>query len=185
MITATLYRIIPALVACLLAACGQSTPDAAPAAPTRAETPAAAATTQPPATAGNLIRMRVDGVEWAADREIVCMVDPPGMGTLLIVSGSKGPKDANEQTFNLNLTGVSAPGRIQLAGGGSTTHVIQLANLDERRFLNGGAMGFDVTVDVVAISAAPAMVEARFSGTLGSSAGAPLVIEDGHVRCTE
>lgn len=182
MILAAICRITPALAACLLAACGQAPADVPPATPAQAAT---ATTTQPPEPAGNFIRMRVDGVEWAADREIVCMVDPPGMGTLLIVSGSKGPKNANEQTFNLNLTGVRAPGRIQLAGGGSTTHVIQLANLDERRFLNGGAMGFDVTVDVVAISAAPAMVEARFSGTLGSSAGAPLVIEDGHVRCTE
>lgn len=185
MITATLYRITLALAACLLVACGQSTPEAAPTAPTRAATAETAAIPQPPEATGNFIRMRVDGVEWAADREIVCMVDPPGMGTLLIVSGSKGPKDADEQAFNLNLTGVSAPGRIQITGSGSTTHVIQLANLDASRFLNGGAMGFDVTVDVVAIRTAPAMVELRFSGTLGSSAGTPVRIEDGHVRCAE
>lgn len=164
----------------LLAACGPATPPAAPASEAGGPAPAAAAE-----DAANLIRMRVDGVEWSADRDIFCTVAPPALGDVLIVSGSRGPKDANEQAFNLNLSGVAGPGTVKLTGGGSTTHVIQLANLDAQRFLNGGAMGFDVTVEVVSLARDPARVELRFAGTLQSSAGEPLRIEDGHVRCSE
>jgi hypothetical protein len=164
----------------LLAACGPATPPATPASNAGGSVPAAAAE-----EAANLIRMRVDGVEWSADRDIFCTVAPPALGDVLIVSGSRGPKDASEQAFNLNLTGVAGPGTIKLAGGGSTTHAIQLANLDAQRYLNGGAMGFDVTVEVVSLARDPARVELRFAGTLNSSAGKPLRIEDGHVRCSE
>lgn len=163
----------------LLAACGQDHPPVPPAAQ------AADAVAADRGPTGNLVRMRVDGVEWAADRGIFCAIDPPGLGPVLIVSGSRGPKDADEQAFNLNLSGVTGPGTVRLAGGASPTHAIQLANLDAQRFLNGGAMGFDVTVEVLALSREPAQVELRFAGTLNSSAGAPLRIEDGHVRCSE
>ncbi len=129
--------------------------------------------------------MLVDGVEWAADRDIFCTVAPPALGDVLIVSGSRGPKDAAEQTFNLNLSGIRGPGTVKLAGGGSTTHAIQLANLDAERYLNGGALGFDVTVEVVSLVRDPTRVELRFAGTLNSSAGKPLRIEDGHARCSE
>lgn len=172
-------RVAGLAAACLLAACAQESPPPPPGAV------ATAAVAAPAGSAGNLVRLRVDGVEWAADREIFCAVDPPGLGQVLIVSGSRGPKDANEQTFNLNLSGVTGPGTVRLAGGASTTHAIQLANLDADRYLNGGALGFDVTVEVVALSREPAQVELRFAGTLNSSAGAPLRIEDGHVRCSE
>jgi hypothetical protein len=170
-------RRYPLSLVLLLAAC-DAPPDAAPGTAPRSVGPAETAT-------GDLVRLRVDGVEWSADREIFCAVDPPGMGPVLIVSGSRGPKDADEQTFNLNLSGVTGPGTVRLAGGGSTTHAIQLANLDTARYLNGGALGFDVSVDVLALSREPVRVELRFSGTLNSSAGMPLRIEDGHVRCSE
>jgi len=162
----------------LLAACGGDPP-----VPQDRDSAAAPAASGEPA--GDVVRLKVDGANWSADREIFCAVAPPGLGDVLIVSGSRGPKDANEQTFNLNLSGVEGPGTLKLAGGGSTTHAIQLANLDAQRYLNGGAMGFDVTVEVLSFSRDPAAVELRFAGTLGSSAGAPLRIDDGFVRCSE
>jgi hypothetical protein len=177
----TLRRAIGATCLCLLAACGPGNPGAtSPPAKASAGTDAA-----DKAGGGNLIRMTVDGVEWAADREIFCAIDPPGLGRMVMVAGSHGPKDANEQAFNLNLSGVDGPGKLHLVSGGPVTHAIQLANLDPQRVLNGGAMGFDVTVEVLALSRDPLMVEARFAGTLGSTAGTPLRIEDGHVRCTQ
>jgi hypothetical protein len=166
----------------LLAACGPASPPAPTAVDARATAPAAMPAAEP---AGNRIVMKVDGVEWSADREIFCTVAPPSLGGVLIVSGSRGPKDAHEQTFNLNLSGVQGPGTLKLAGGGSTTHAIQLANLDDQRHLNGGALGFDVTVEVLAFVRDPAQVDLRFSGTLNSSSGKPLRIEDGHARCSE
>lgn len=162
----------------LLSACGGDPP-----VPQDRGTAAAPAAGSEPA--GDIVRMQVDGTDWSADRDIFCAVAPPGLGDVLIVSGSRGPKDANEQTFNLNLSGVTGPGPVRLAGGTSTTHAIQLANLDPQRYLNGGALGFDVTVEVLAVSRDPARVELRFAGTLNSSAGAPMRIDDGFVRCSE
>ncbi|MCE3003603.1 MAG: hypothetical protein LW860_13035 [Xanthomonadaceae bacterium] len=162
----------------LLSACGGDPP-----VPQDRATAAAPAANGEPV--GDVVRMKVDGTDWSADRDIFCAIAPPGLGEVVIVSGSRGPKDANEQTFNLNLSGVTGPGPVQLAGGMSTTHAIQLANLDAQRYLNGGALGFDVTVDVLALSRQPAHVELRFAGTLNSSAGAPLRIDDGFVRCSE
>lgn len=175
----SLHRPASVAAALLLSACVQDSATTPPAAPAAA---AAAAASAPD---GNLVRLRVDGVEWSADRDIFCAVHPPGLDRGVIVAGSRGPKDANEQTFNLNLSGIDGPGTLRLESNASVTHAIQLANLDAARFLNGGAMGFDVTVELLAVSADPTRVEARFAGTLGSSAGTPLRIEDGHVRCTE
>jgi hypothetical protein len=171
-------RIIPLALTVLLAAC-----DAPPAADASASPPRSEAS--PAAVEGDVVRLRVDGVAWSADRDIFCAVNPPGLDRGVIVSASRGPKDANEQTFNLNLSGIEGPGTLRLESSTSLTHTIQLANLDGARFLNGGAMGFDVTVELLAVSANPTHVEARFSGTLGSSAGTPLRIDDGYVRCTE
>lgn len=166
---------------CLLAACG----GAPPAPPDRGAPGVSSAPVAAAAPAGDVVRMTVDGAEWSADRDIFCAVAPPGLGEVVIVSGSRGPKDANEQAFNLNLSGVSGPGTVRLSGGATTTQAIQLANLDAQRYLNGGALGFDVTVEVLALSREPARVELRFAGTLNSSAGAPLRIDDGFVRCSE
>jgi hypothetical protein len=168
----------PMVLVLLLAACDAPPDAAAPTAAPRSEAP-------PVAAEANVVRLRVDGVEWSADRDIFCAVNPPGLARGVIIAGSRGPKDANEQTFNLNLSGVDGPGTLRLESSASVTHAIQLANLDATRFLNGGAMGFDVTVDLIAVSANPTRVEARFSGTLGSSAGTPLRIDDGYLRCSE
>lgn len=181
-------RVLAIGFAGLVIGCGSADPGTAPA----GEPVAAAADSKaipppeaPSASGGQFIRMQVDGVEWAADREIFCANAPAGMDPMLIVSGSFGPKDASEQVFNLNLSDVKGPGTLHLTGGGSLTHVIQLANLDESRYLNGGAMGFDVKVEIIEFTRDPTHVELRFDGTLNSSAGTPLRIKNGHVRCSE
>ena len=115
-------------LALLLAAC-DAPPDAA------APTAAPHSATPPVAAEANVVRLRVDGVEWSADRDIFCAVNPPGLARGVIIAGSRGPKDANEQTFNLNLSGVDGPGTLRLENSASVTHAIQLANLDAARFL--------------------------------------------------
>ncbi len=189
MLIHSLKRALVMVVFGPLAGCGAAGPEA-PSAGDRAARGAAAAAQSPPEGAvanggGQFVRMMVDGVEWAADREIFCTQAPAGMAPMLIVSGSHGPKDANGQVFNLNLGNVHGPGTLRPVGGGSVAHVIQLANLDERRYLNGGAMGFDVKVEVIDFARDPTRVELRFEGTLNGSAGTHLGIEEGHVRCSE
>jgi hypothetical protein len=105
-----------------------------------------------------------------------------GRPRLLLRRESARPRPRRDR---FGISGIEGPGTLRLESSASLTHTIQLANLDGERFLNGGAMGFDVTVELLAVSSEPAHVEARFSGTLGSSAGRALRIEDGFVRCTE
>lgn len=173
-------RLLLGATALVLAACTEN--DAAPAA-----TPASTVAQAPAVVgaAGNIVRMKIDGVEWSADRDYFCAVHPPGYDRAVIVGASLGPKDSNEQAFNLLIGAIDAPGSVHLSGPLSPTQAIQLANLDPSRYLNGGALGFDVRLDLLAMVRDPVTVEARFEGTLNSSNGGVLKISEGYLRCTE
>lgn len=167
-----------------LGACGReaatSTPStSAPAtsAPTAAQ--AGAAAREP-----NRLDLRLDGQPWRADRAIEAIVDAPGFDGLLILSGSFGPKDRNEQTFNLNLSGVKGPGTYRVRGG-SVTNAVQLGNLSTERYLIGGALGADVEVVVHTLQRNPLVVEATFSGTLLANDGKQVRLEDGRFSYRE
>ena len=161
-----------------LAACTDTTAPAATQAPA----------TAPPRTAHappNSISLRLDGREWHADRAIEAIVHPPGFNRMLMVSGSFGPKNGNEQAFNLNLAGVEAPGRYTIKGGNVVGSAIQLANLDAERFLIGGALGADVVVEVTVMQRTPVVVEGTFSGTMSANDGQALRIEEGRFSYRE
>lgn len=133
----------------------------------------------------NSIALRIDGREWRADRAIDVIVDPPGFDRMLMVSGSFGPKDRNEQAFNLNLAGVDGPGRYAIHGGNAVGSAVQLANLDGTRYLIGGSLGADVVVDISRFERAPIVVEGTFSGTMVANDGNALRIEDGRFSFRE
>ena len=143
--------------------------------------PAAAA-----APAPNLLEMTIDGKPWRADREIFGALDSPVAPRVLIVSGSLGPKNASEQTFNLNVAGVDKPGRyVVRTRDASVGNAAQIANLTPERYLVGGALGFDVTVDVTIAQKNPTRIDARFSGTLTANDGTTVVVADGRFRYSE
>jgi hypothetical protein len=175
-------RLVVLLCAALAAGCSN---DAAVPPPVTTA-PAAAAPAPPPAAAGNVLTMTLDGKPWKADREIFGAFDPPGMARRLIMAGSFGPKDANEQTFNLNVAGVDKPGRyVVRTREASVGNAAQVANLSRERYLVGGALGFDVTVDVDVLARNPTRIDARFSGTLTANDGATVVVADGRFRYSE
>lgn len=130
------------------------------------------------APVANVLRMRVDGVPWAADHDVFGAFHPPGYDRFLIVAGSAGPKDAHEQAFNLNLSGIDAPGRYRVRSGNAEGHAAQFANYSAERFLAGGPFGFDVEVDVIAAS--QERIEVRFTGTLTANDGTRLTLSDGY-----
>jgi hypothetical protein len=170
-----------ATAALLLAGCGRAgTPGSAPTATATATATAAATASQ-----GNTLRLKVDGIDWIAERDIFCAVHPPGYDRAIVVAGARGAKDASEQSFNLNLYGVDTPGARHLESANAGASAIQLANLDATRYLNGGVLGFDVRVELLQMGKNPGVVEARFEGTLDSSSGARLRITDGYVLCHE
>lgn len=158
-----------------VAGCGQ-TSVSSPLPNTDASTPAA---TPVVAEKANALSMRLDGREWHADRAIDVILHPPGFDRMLMVSGSFGPKDRNEQAFNLNLVGVDGPGRYTIKGGSMAGNAIQLANLSPEQYLIGGALGAEVVVEISVLQSEPPIVEGTFSGTLNASNGNVLRVEDG------
>lgn len=164
----------------LLAAC--SGPSSTSPSTSNATPPATATPTAAP-LAANQLRLTLDGQVWQADRELFGAWHPPGMERAVLMAGSLGPKDRHEQAFNLNLFGVSGPGRYVVNGstvspGGLTSNTIQLANLSEQRYLVGGPFGYEVTVDL--LQAGAGVIEARFHGRVNASDGSVLSLTDGY-----
>lgn len=157
-----------------VSSCGGGSSSGAPAQQEAGAASAGSAAPQP----ANQLSMRVDGVAWHADHDVFGAFHPPGYERALIVAGSLGPKDANEQAFNLNLYRIDGPGRYTVRSGNAEGHVAQLANYTPDRFLAGGPFGFDVQVDVIAAS--PERIELRFAGTLTANDGTRLTLSDGH-----
>lgn len=153
----------------------------APSTPTQ---PAASAPAAKPA--GNLLRMTIDGTDWIADSGVWAAVDPMGAKGAVLMSGNIG-HGRDQQTFNLNMEGVMAPGSYPVAAQGTPDFgIAQIGNLSPQMYLVGGAMmDHDLTVDIVALRAAPVAVEARFSGTMEGPGGKVLHIEAGEFRYSE
>lgn len=177
---ANLHRIAGTALLLLLGACSDA---AAPV--------AQAPTTQPTqapadAPAGNLLRMRIDGVDWIADHEIFGAVHPMGYDRAVLIAGSHGPKDADEQAFNIILNAADGPGIYRATTGDTRRHVVQMANLTPERYLAGGlTLDHDMTIEIVRMQASPVLIEARFHGTLTANDGTVLHIEDGEFRYRE
>lgn len=182
-----MHRLLrPLAVAALLlplAACNDAAALGAASPPSSAPaTPAV----QADAPAGNVLRMRIDGVEWNAERELFGAVHPAGYDRAVLISGSHGPNDATEQDFTIMLNAADGPGTYRATTGDTRRHVVQLGNLTPERYLAGGLMlDHDMTIELVRMQASPVLIEARFNGTLTANDGAVLKIEDGEFRYRE
>ncbi len=171
------------LTACTAPAPPAANAGAATAAPAATAATAPATTSATPKAQGNQLRMTIDGKSWQADREFFGAVHPPGMDRAVLMAASLGPKDKHEQAFNLNLFGVTGPGRYTASGNtlslkGISSSQIQLANLSEQRYLVGGPFGY--TVDVELLQASGGTIEARFEGRMTASDGQELRVSDGY-----
>jgi hypothetical protein len=170
------------MVATIIAGCGQ-----APESPSSSASRSGAVSTEIRTLRDeNVLRMRVDGVDWVADHDLFGAVHPPGMDRALIISGSRGPRDATEQAFTLNLFGVGAPGRYVFEHGAAGGSVMQLANLSPERYLIGGLM-FEhrFEVEVLRMEIRPVEIEARFSGVLQANDDHRVTISAGEFRYRE
>jgi hypothetical protein len=135
---------------------------------------------------GNHLSLRINGTEWKADSDLFGAFHPPGYKKALLIAGSKGPKDKNEQTFNLNLFNIEGPGTYTIKTGNADQSVVQLANLSPENFMYGSTMGFDLTVKVTKASSTPSTsIEATFEGTLTGNAGDTLKVTEGRFSYSE
>lgn len=178
--------IVPAILGLLAVAGLSSCSDSGTPSGSTSSAATTTATTAPVAVSDKaVLRMQIDGKPWAADQAIEAMVHPPGFDRAVLINGSLGPKDANEQAFSIMLLGVDEPGPHHLTSSKPERGVIQVSNLSASRYLAGNVLGYDVTVELVRYSAQPLLVEARFSGSLTASDSSTLAIRDGYFRYAE
>lgn len=137
------------------------------------------------ATSNATLRMTIDGKPWKADHAIEAMVNPPTMDRTILINGSLGPRDANEQAFTMILVGVDGPGPVRLQSDVPERGVVQMGNLSAERYLAGSIQGYDMQVEVMRYSKVPVLIEARFSGSLTANDGTKLDIGDGYFRYSE
>lgn len=128
---------------------------------------------------GNHLSMKINDKEWVADRELFGAFHPPGYNKAILMAGSKGPKNKDEQAFNLNLFNVDGPGTYHIKTGNTDLSVVQLANLSPENFMYGSLMGFDLKVTVTKASKDPTVIEATFEGTLSGNASDTLKVTAG------
>jgi hypothetical protein len=125
------------------------------------------------------LTMTIDGRPWAADNDLFGAVHPQGYDRAVIIAGLLGPRNGQEQAFTINLYGIDGPGTYTLSSADTAAGAVQLANPAPGKFLAGGALGYDLVVELEAISAAPTRLEARFSGTLTANDGAVMRLQSG------
>ncbi len=127
----------------------------------------------------NFLSMKINGVQWQADHSIFGAFHPKGYNRVVIISGSKGPKDKKEQPFNINIYNAAGPGIFQFQDGNPDLSVAQLANMSPENYLYGSMLGFTMKVNLTKASTAPDVVEATFEGELKGNAGDVLKITEG------
>ncbi len=140
---------------------------------------------QAAAASGDQLSMSIDGVEWRFETEVFGAFHPPGYHQALMISGTQGPKDANEKTFNINLYGITGPGTYPLRSGNAVGSVAQIGNLSHEEFLAGNMMPFDLTVVIERAETNPTRIRATFSGSIETNTARQLQIRDGVFQYTE
>ena len=129
--------------------------------------------------AENALSMKINGVEWKADHSIFGAFHPKGYNKVVMISGSKGPKNKDEQPFNINIYNVDGTGIFQFQDGNPDFSVAQLANVSPENYMYGSMMGFTMKVNLTKASTFPDVVEATFEGELKGNAGDVLKITEG------
>lgn len=128
---------------------------------------------------GNYLSMKINGKEWKADSEIFGAFHPKGYNNAIIISGSKGPNDKTEQSFNINLYNANGPATFNIKEGNTDGNVAQLANMSPEHFMYGSMMGFAIKIIVTKANSTPTEIEATFEGELTGNASDKIVITEG------
>lgn len=137
-------------------------------------------TVLPNSTSGkNYLTMKINGVEWKADNKIFGAFHPKGYDDAIIISGSKGPENKDEQIFNLNLYKNPGTGTYDITEGAPNFNAAQFLNYSELNFQAGANTGFSMKVNITKASETPSEVEATFEGTLNGIDGSVLTITEG------
>ncbi len=139
-----------------------------------------AKTVLPNSTSGkNYLTMKINGVEWKADNKIFGAFHPKGYDDAIIISGSKGPENKDEQIFSINLYKNPGIGTYDITDGAPNYNAAQFLNYSASNFQAGANTGFTMKVNITKASQTPSEVEATFEGTLNGIDGSVLTITEG------
>jgi hypothetical protein len=127
----------------------------------------------------NYLSMKINGQEWIADRDIFGAFHPKGYKNAILIAGSKGKKDKNEQTLNINLFNANGAGTFVFSNSNKDLSVAQIGNLSTDNYICGSMMGFEMKVIVTKASSTPDVVEATFEGKMTCPTGEIQTITDG------
>ncbi len=130
-------------------------------------------------TMENHLSLKINGVEWVADHDIFGAFHPKGYNKAIIISGSKGPKNKDEQAFNINIYNTEGPGTFSFKYGNPDLSVAQMGNWNLETFICGSMMGFDMRVKVVTASTNPDVLEVTFEGELTCNTGDVMKVTEG------
>jgi hypothetical protein len=131
------------------------------------------------ATQKNQLSMKIDGAEWRFENELMGGINPISDKPEMLISGSRGPNDASEQTFTVIIHGANQPGSYRVKSGDMSQSNFQISGLSESEFLAGNMMPFDLTVTVSEVAANPMRMRATFQGSIQTNTGRTLEISDG------
>lgn len=123
--------------------------------------------------------MKINGVEWRADHKIFGAFHPKGYDDAIIIGGSKGPENKDEQIFSLNLYKNPGIGTYDIIDGAPNYNAAQFLNYSPANFQAGSITGFVMKVNITKASQTPSEVEATFEGTLNGIDGSVLTITEG------
>ena len=147
--------------------------------------PSAQESAAPSSANPNQLSLLIDGVEWRFEQELLGGVNPISEQPELIISGSRGPNDASEQTFTMLIRGADKPGSYRFKLGDGSGSTVQISGLSEQEFLAGNMMPFEMQVEVTELSRNPSRMVARFEGSVQSNTGRTLRISKGYFTYQE
>jgi len=130
-------------------------------------------------TKENHLSLKINGVEWVADHDVFGAFHPKGYNKAIIIAGSKGPKNKDEQAFNINIYNTDGPGTFNFEHGNPDLSVAQMGNWNPETFICGSMMGHNMKVKVITASTKPDVIEASFEGELTCNTGEVMKVTDG------
>ena len=127
----------------------------------------------------NKLSFKMDGVLWEADHKIIGMFHPKGLNNAILIGGSKGPENKDEQIFSLNLYGIEKEGEYNIKLNNPNNSVVQIANLSNDEPMCGSLMGFDLNVSLKKGTDIPTLIEVNFEGELTCNTDRKIKITEG------
>lgn len=127
----------------------------------------------------NKLSFKIDGVLWEADNKISGIFHPKGYNKAVMMVGSKGAQNKDEQVFSLNLYGIEKEGEYNIQTNDANKSVVQLANISNTEPMCGSLEGYNFKISLKKCADNPTVIEATFEGELTCNTDRKIKITEG------